>query len=117
MSAVSKFIIFSVNCKKVKNGEIGFCACNPCTENQGDCDYNRQCQGDLKCFSCPSSLGFDSNMDCCQIAFVGMGPTETKNFRFSFFFIFSFFAEKWQKINFLHFLTIFCPFWPFLMIF
>ena len=62
-----------MNCEQVKNGEIGFCACNPCLENEGDCDNNYQCREGLRCKSdsCKSSLGFDSTMDCCQIVFVG----------------------------------------------
>ena len=61
----------------MKNGEIGFCACNvymqPCSENEGDCDFNHQCQRGQRCQSnsCPPSLGFDSNTDCCHIANVG----------------------------------------------
>ena len=72
---------FSVNCKRVKNGEIGFCACNqPCSENslnKGDCDYHYHCEKGQRCRSnsCPvemtQQLGFDSNTDCCQIANVG----------------------------------------------
>ena len=72
---------FSVNCKRVKNGEIGFCACNqPCSEkslNKGDCDFHYQCQVGERCRSdsCPVEMkqqpGFDSNTDCCQTANVG----------------------------------------------
>ena len=68
------FIAFSVHCAKVKIGEIGFCACNrqlqPCSENEGDCDSDNQCQQGQRCRSnsCPPSLGFDNNTDCCQIA-------------------------------------------------
>ena len=58
----------------MKIGEIGFCVCNqavdPCSENEGDCDFDYHCQGGQRCRSnsCPPSLGFDSNTDCCQIA-------------------------------------------------
>ena len=68
---------FSVNCAKVKRGEIGFCVCNqdvePCSENEGDCDFDYHCQGGQRCRSnsCPPSLGFDSITDCCHIATVG----------------------------------------------
>ena len=71
-------IRFSVDCAKVKVGEIGFCGCNldmqlPCSENQGDCDFQYHCQGGLRCLSnsCPPSLGFDSNTDCCQQTNIG----------------------------------------------
>ena len=34
----------------------------------GDCDFDFQCLVGLRCRSnkCPSSLGFDSNTDCCH---------------------------------------------------
>ena len=40
---------------------------NLCGINQGDCDFDHQCQFGLKCGSnnCPASLGFDSKFDCC----------------------------------------------------
>ena len=40
---------------------------NLCGINQGDCDFDHQCQFGLKCGSnnCPASLGFDSEFDCC----------------------------------------------------
>ena len=65
---------FAVNCGKVQIGEIGYCSCNnQCSENEGDCDFDNQCQGRQKCRSntCPSSLGFDSNTDCCGMSTVG----------------------------------------------
>ena len=61
----------------VKNGEIGYCVCNkdmePCGQNEGDCDFDNQCQQGLRCRpnSCPPSLGYDSETDCCHIANVG----------------------------------------------
>ena len=61
----------------MKRGEIGFCACNqdvePCSDNEGDCDFDNQCQQGLRCRpnSCPTSLGYDSNTDCCLTANVG----------------------------------------------
>ena len=66
-----KFIsnnISLVNCAFVSNGEIGFCKCNPCSENEGDCDYNDHCQSNHFCGSnnCQASLGFDSEIDCCS---------------------------------------------------
>ena len=64
---------FSVNCATVEIGEIGFCACKPCSENHGDCDFDSQCQQGQRCKSnsCPNTMGFDSNADCCQIANLG----------------------------------------------
>ena len=58
---------FSVNCATVSNGEIGFCNCNICSGNEGDCDFHEECQVGLDCGSnnCPASLGFDSEVDCC----------------------------------------------------
>ena len=56
-----------VNCADVGNGEIGFCNCNTCSENEGNCDSNDECQNGLACESnCPVSLGFDSEVDCCE---------------------------------------------------
>ena len=64
---------FSVNCMTTKNGDLGFCSCQSCSENEGDCDFHSHCQGDLKCGSnnCPDSYGFDSNTDCCYASVVG----------------------------------------------
>ena len=57
-----------VNCATVSNGEIAFCHCNTCSENEGDCDAHDECQDGLSCGSnnCPASLGFDSEVDCCN---------------------------------------------------
>lgn len=65
--------LFSVNCGSVINGEIGFCSCHSCSEVEGDCDFNNQCQEGLKCGSnnCPASFGFDAHTDCCYAAIVG----------------------------------------------
>ena len=56
-----------VNCAAASNGEIGFCNCNTCSENEGDCNSHDECQVGLICGSnnCPSSVGFDSEVDCC----------------------------------------------------
>ena len=65
--------LFSVNCEKVINGEVGFCACHFCSELEGDCEFDDQCRGDLRCGSnnCQYSLGFDTHTDCCYTAIVG----------------------------------------------
>ena len=57
-----------VNCATVSNGEIAFCHCNTCSENEGDCDAHDECQDSFFCGSnnCPASLGFDSEIDCCS---------------------------------------------------
>ena len=60
----------------MSNGDIGFCACQTCTENEGDCDYDYYCQGSLRCGSnnCIDKdiFGFDSkNTDCCYAPNVG----------------------------------------------
>ena len=56
-----------MNCANTSHGEIGFCNCNTCSENEGDCDAHDECQDGLACGSnnCPASLGFDSEVDCC----------------------------------------------------
>ena len=52
-----------VNCASVSsNGDDQFCNCNTCSENEGDCDYNYQCQDGLVC---GSNNCFDSKVDCC----------------------------------------------------
>ena len=65
--------LFSVNCANVINGQIGFCACHSCSELEGDCDFDDQCQEGLRCGSnnCPASFGFDAHTDCCYDAKVG----------------------------------------------
>ena len=57
----------TVNCATVSNGQIGFCDCNICSENDGDCDNHNHCQNLLLCGSnnCLASIGFDSEIDCC----------------------------------------------------
>ena len=64
---------FVVDCGNVTNGDIVFCNCHTCSENEGDCDSHDECQDDLVCGSnnCPASLGFDSEVDCCYQATVG----------------------------------------------
>ena len=56
-----------VNCTTVSNGDFGFCNCNTCSENEGDCDSHDDCQDGLLCGSnnCPVSLGYGSEVDCC----------------------------------------------------
>ena len=64
--------LFKVNCASVTNGEIGFCACNQCSENEGDCDSDEECLiGACGSNNCDSSLGFDATIDCCTIPAVG----------------------------------------------
>ena len=45
---------------------------NPCLENEGDCDENEDCLGELVCGSgtgndnnCPAKATFESTDDCC----------------------------------------------------
>ena len=48
-------------------GDEHFCTTvNPCREDEGDCDANIECQGDLTCDNgCPTYLGFNANVSCC----------------------------------------------------
>ena len=57
----------------MKNGEIGYCACKPCSEHEGDCGFHYQCQEGHRCGSnnCPSSLGFGNYTDCCYMSTTG----------------------------------------------
>ena len=68
-------ILSLVNCATVNNGEIGFCYCNACSENKGDCDTHDECQDGLVCGTnnCLASLGFDSEVDCCYQPTLGDG--------------------------------------------
>ena len=56
-----------VDCATESNGEIGFCHCNICSENEGDCNSHKDCQDGLFCGSnnCADSLSFDSDVNCC----------------------------------------------------
>ena len=65
--------LFSANCMSVTNGNLGFCSCQSCSENEGDCDSNNECLDGLVCGlnNCPASLGHDSEVDCCYEAIVG----------------------------------------------
>ena len=51
-----------VNCATASNGEFGFCNCNTCSENEGDCDAHDECQDGL---ACGSNNCFDYEVDCC----------------------------------------------------
>ena len=56
-------------CYNATLGDNEFCTNdNPCGTNHGDCDVDSECQDGLGCGSnnCPASLGFDSDMDCCN---------------------------------------------------
>ena len=55
-----------IDCATLNKGEVGFCNCNTCPENEGDCDYNNDCQDGLFCGynNCPTSLNYDSGADC-----------------------------------------------------
>ena len=49
-------------------GDEDYCTTeNPCGIDQGDCDFNNECQTNLLCGpkNCPTSLGFDLEVDCC----------------------------------------------------
>ena len=80
-----------VDCNTVNNGGIGFCNCNTCYENEGDCDSHDECHDGLLCggsikiladitiqlsyvealdINCPASLGFDSAVGCCIKGFM-----------------------------------------------
>ena len=66
-------LIILVNCTSVVNGEMGFCYCHSCSENEGDCDSNEECQDGLICGSknCHVSLGFANYTDCCYMPGLG----------------------------------------------
>ena len=56
-----------VSCATVSNGEIGFCHCNTCLENEGDCNSNSDCHTSIlqDCLNnCSAPHDFDSELDC-----------------------------------------------------
>ena len=57
-------------CSQPSIGDEEFCASGiPCGEDEGDCDFNNECQGNLICditISCPAYLGFASDVNCCS---------------------------------------------------
>ena len=62
-----------VDCAIVSIGEIGFCSCNTCSENEGDCEFHDECPNGFFCIpgECPLSLGFKSFVDCCTQPVLG----------------------------------------------
>ena len=56
-----------VDCATISNGEMGFCHCNTCAEDEGDCHSHDECQEDIFCGSnnCPNSIENVSEVDCC----------------------------------------------------
>ena len=51
------------------NGDVKVCTAeNPCGHNEGDCNYDNDCQPGLKCGqgNCPAFLGYDQSIDCCR---------------------------------------------------
>ena len=67
------YSIIIVDCTTASNGEVGFCICNTCSVNEGDCDYHYHCQDGLLCGSnnCIASLAIHSEVDCCYQPTVG----------------------------------------------
>ena len=71
------YLGFSSECDCCYESSIGdehFCTtANPCGQEEGDCDFHEECQGNLTCGSvnCPASLGFDLDTDCCYQIVVG----------------------------------------------
>ena len=51
-------------------GDEHYCTtANPCAIDEGDCDFNNECQASLFCditISCPAYLGFASDVNCCS---------------------------------------------------
>ena len=57
-------------CYAVSVEDEDFCTTdNPCVVDEGDCDSDSECQGNLICditISCPVYLGFASDVNCCS---------------------------------------------------
>ena len=60
-------------CASLNNGDIGFCKCKPCSENEGPCTSPGDCLGDVRCGSnnCPTYLDFEQGLDCCYKSNIG----------------------------------------------
>ena len=60
-------LYLEVDCANINIGDIGFCNCAPCFEDEGDCDFHDECQENLLCGShnCPDSPDFSPDVDCC----------------------------------------------------
>ena len=62
-------------------GDEQFCTiADPCAVDEGDCDFNNECQENLLCDatnSCPAYLGFASDVNCC---FSGSGCESYDNY-------------------------------------
>ena len=69
IAAVVKALLSNYSADVVCNGTGDFWTCctteRPCPLNEGDCNYDEDCFGNLKCGdnNCPSH--FVSNVDCC----------------------------------------------------
>ena len=59
-------LYLEVDCANINIGDIGFCNCAPCFEDEGDCDFHEECQENLLCGAknCPHPL-LNSLVDCC----------------------------------------------------
>ena len=59
-------LYFEVDCENINIGDIGFCHCAPCFEDEGDCDFHEECRENLLCGTknCPHPL-LNSQVDCC----------------------------------------------------
>ena len=58
-------------CYKPSVGNEEFCTIDyPCGTNEGDCDFDEECQTGLICnraIDCSANLGLNYHVDCCQI--------------------------------------------------
>ena len=55
-------------CYRPQLGDQRFCSWkNLCAHEEGDCNHHGDCQPGLLCGenNCPSTLGFDADVDCC----------------------------------------------------
>ena len=59
-------ILLSGHCNGVKYDRECCSAAAPCAINEGDCDSDSECQGDLTCGSNNCPAPFPSDADCCS---------------------------------------------------
>ena len=70
--SISNDVAAATRCTGILTYDGSCCtAANPCGPNQGDCDNDDECSGDLRCGTnnCLRDVGylFDSGADCCYL--------------------------------------------------
>ena len=79
-------LIFSISTVSVCNGTGDYWSCctagNPCALDEGDCDSDAECLGNLSCGTDNCLSPFASNADCCIEQSTSSKFTSKKKFPF-----------------------------------